>query len=228
MEGLIAKLAPNAAELLDILDVPVIPLSTPAAVGAAEAAVIEHLERAGAERVLVVGEGDPEIVRALSARVRVAVSENHLGDPRAYSDEGITMYDLSIEDYVAHFHDRAASFDAVVVQGASVDLLLERAKAGISALASGGLCVIIGSGGSARAVASAIVDGDEAGLIEERIGPEIEAIRIHRPGQPAARVLTGVGSQMWAIARAPGKRVLQAVPALRPLAHRLKGWLSKR
>ncbi len=110
----VSKLNPNAGEALDVLRVPVMALPRERELTDAQAAIVATIRGLHAERVLAVGQPDPVELRELSAATRVAVSSAHQGDPRAYEAEGITVFDLELEAYAAHFAPKER-FDAIIL-----------------------------------------------------------------------------------------------------------------
>ena len=182
----VTKLNPNAGEALDILHVPVTPLPVHTALAVEAVEVVNYCQRVGAQRILFVGWPDPQALRAMDASLRVAVSDAHTGDPRAYEAEGISIFDLDFDGYVKTFHDGETVFDLVVIHADEWGVMADTVGRTRPLVAEGASWLIVGTPDDTRRAALSIALTSPSIAVIDELTPGVVAMsaRSEIPGSP--------------------------------------------
>lgn len=124
----VSKISPSASEVLDLLEVPVPPPDRPSP--SPEDVLLARVVAAlRPERLLVVGDRNPDLVVGATAAERVAVSPAFGYDPRAHAGSGVDFYELDLRTYVDRFHGGRGRFDAIRVAGADFEEVMAGVRA---------------------------------------------------------------------------------------------------
>jgi hypothetical protein len=150
----VSKVSPNASEILDLLGVPVLPVSE-AESDVAELLLPPILADLEPRRFLDVGSSSPHLVLGSSAAARVAVSPRFDVDPRVYADTPVDFYELGLKQYAELFHESRDRFDVIRITGPDFPSIMESFRVS-KRLAQPGTTWILGSGPVAARAALAI------------------------------------------------------------------------
>lgn len=116
----VTKISANSAEVLDALDVPVAPDESDATDEGLAEVVTAIAERTAAVSYLEVGITKRSALPHTDVPRRTAVSAQLPFDPRAHETEGVRLFEVPLEGYLAHFDD-PGYYDIVRVPAPQTD-----------------------------------------------------------------------------------------------------------
>lgn len=163
----VSKLNPNAGEALDALGVIVEQLPSAGGRSEIDQTILHAIRALAPRRLLIVGKRDPLAFREIPGVRPAAVDPHHAGDPRAYAQAGIELFDLEVEDFVAHFHEE--DFETVVVYGDDADGIVEAVGAVQTVSAPRGSWVLAGPGAAATRAAD-VLTGPASHMLKVDLG----------------------------------------------------------
>jgi hypothetical protein len=149
----VAKVTPNASEILDLLDVPV-PVVPEVGATAAEVVLARTIAELAPRRFLEVGSTRPRLALGSGAESRVAVSPRFDVDPRSHAGSPVDFYELGLQQYAELFH-HGDPFDAISVSGPGFTAITEAFHVS-RRLAHPGTIWVLGTGQPAARAALAV------------------------------------------------------------------------